>query len=184
MKSLTKLWLNSTFPRNTLYNNAMNKTFTLSPEQIDTLKVLLYGFEELCEQATERHYDCYIFVPDFPGQRPVEKYMKDSASYEAFQVLSKKLSEFENEEATDQQSDFERVGEMFKLSPLHKKLVEFLKPERYDEIFKNIINVMINDVGLINQAEKLESLFVWEETEQGYDYWHKIYFELNGRRII
>lgn len=106
MKSPTKLWPSSTFPPNTQYNNAMNKTLTLSPEH---------------------------------------------------------------------------VAEMFKLSPLHKKLVEFFKPERYDGIFKNIINAMINDVGLIKQAERLDTLFVWEETEQGYGYWHDIHFEFDGR---
>lgn len=74
------------------------KTLTLSPEQIDALKDLLYGFETLSDQAADRYYDRYIFEPDYPGQSPVEQYMKNSHAYKAFKELSDNLDKFENGE--------------------------------------------------------------------------------------
>jgi hypothetical protein len=152
----------------------MNKTLTLTPEQVESLKILLGGFDSLSEQAAERYYDRYIFEPEFEGQRPVEKYMKGSYSYAAFKEVSRLVDAYDSEP--------EQYAQAFEKSPLCELLrKKYETCGRFQEISDNLVNALINakvNIVFVPYIRDLGSAFVWETTREGRNYWKQIYLGL------
>lgn len=152
----------------------MNKTLTLTPKQVESLKILLGGFDFLSEHAAERYYDRFIFRPEFEGQRPVEKYMKYDDSYEAFKEVSRLVDAYDSES--------EQYVQAFEKSPLCEILrKKYETCGRYQEISDNLVNALIDakvDIDLVPILSCLGTTFVWGATREGRSYWNQIYLEL------